>query len=217
MKLLQSGQLPLLTISSLEHILQKVWPQGIKAEALCLTMQTQQVCSMEPTPSPSSSPSSSASSSNSSSSLNIYLDPSSPISLSVSSNKSISDIITGACACSASASASCAAASDASCAATASLADSALPSPGFSPSSSPSSSSKLSRKVTTRPRLYGSDCRLAEFRIESCGRRVPAVLFSEASPAKRVEPRRLNWERIAGAPVAGEPESSVAGVRSSTW
>jgi len=211
MKLLQSGQFPLLTISSLEHILQKVWPQGIEEAALCLTMQIQQVCSMEPPP---SSPSSSASSSKSSSSLNIYLDPSSPISLSVSSNKSISDIITGACS---SSSASCAAASDASCAATASLADSVL-SPGFSPSSSPSSSSKLSRKVTTRPRRYGSAVgMLAELRNESCGRRVPAVLFSAASPVKRVEPRRLNEGRIAGAAVGGGPGSSVAGLRSSTW
>ncbi|KAJ6836298.1 pre-mRNA-splicing factor cwc24-like [Iris pallida] len=45
MKPLQSGQFPLLTQSSLEQRRQKVWPQGMKAAPLCLTMHTQHVYS----------------------------------------------------------------------------------------------------------------------------------------------------------------------------
>lgn len=87
MKPLQRGQLPLLTHSSLEHSLQNVCPQGMKAAPLCLTMHTQQLYSIPP-PLPASS-----SSSSSSSSSNTYAGPTIPACLSVSSNNAISDIL----------------------------------------------------------------------------------------------------------------------------
>ena len=60
MKRLQRGQLPLLTISSLEHNLQNVCPHGIKAEPLCLTMHTQHLYSPLLLPLPFSSSASSS-------------------------------------------------------------------------------------------------------------------------------------------------------------
>ncbi|KAJ6836297.1 pre-mRNA-splicing factor cwc24-like [Iris pallida] len=67
MKPLQSGQFPLLTQSSLEQRRQKVWPQGMKAAPLCLTMHTQHVYSPPSSSSFSSAPISASSSSSSSS------------------------------------------------------------------------------------------------------------------------------------------------------
>lgn len=87
MKPLQRGQLPLLTHSSLEHSLQNVCPQGMKAAPLCLTMHTQQLYSIPPPLPPSSTSSSSSSSSNT------YAGPTIPACLSVSSNNAISDIL----------------------------------------------------------------------------------------------------------------------------
>ncbi|KAH0471159.1 hypothetical protein IEQ34_000882 [Dendrobium chrysotoxum] len=48
MKPLQRGQFPLLTQSSLEQRRQNVWPQGIKAAPLFLTLQTQHMDANSP-------------------------------------------------------------------------------------------------------------------------------------------------------------------------
>ncbi|GER50790.1 ATP-dependent caseinolytic (Clp)protease/crotonase family protein [Striga asiatica] len=82
----RSGQFPLCTQSSREHSLQKVWPQGIKAAPLCLTIHTQQPLCPPP---PATAPLSSASP------LPSPAELSNPICRSFSASRAINDILTG--------------------------------------------------------------------------------------------------------------------------